>query len=245
MHRAIWSLVLGSMTAWASAATLCNSNHWCTSVIYKGIHSSVELAAADVMADASCRPMFSWPVSNPNMGTYCCSWWSYAIEANSNHNIYSATATCNNERSPNIDPFGCTLESQPIQIMNDIYVKELDLDTGVYQTIHTLHKSTPTTLNEAYTNLNAADISPKDGTAYGIFKLGSTPTRYLGRFDARRIEFVAHYTGTRLLNSAAFLPNGDLILDAFGVYMKSIRPDLLTGYEDAADVPSSADIVTV
>ena len=156
-------------------------------------------------------------------------------------------------RRSTIDPFPCgdgslANDGSPIQVLNSDEVSALNTNTGVYAKIWDL----PSSNGNQLSYMNAADISPIDGLAYGVCQVTGNTEIYLCRFDSSSVEFLAKAadalkaaavsSGFGVLNSGTIdasgnywgLSNSNSIAAVLGLY-KVERPDQMTGYTDSSD----------
>ena len=157
-------------------------------------------------------------------------------------------------RRSTIDPFPCgdgslANDGSPIQVLNSDEVSVLNTNTGVYAKIWDL----PLSNGNQLSYMNAADINPIDGLAYGVCQVTGNTEIYLCRFDSSSVEFLAQAAETlkaAAVSAAGIVPLNSGTIDASGNYWvlsnsatntavlglyKVERPDQMTGYTDSSD----------
>lgn len=128
-----------------------------------------------------------------------------------------STRTKHASAESSVEKFDCAKYPGPIQVMRNnkngvaqhFDVKKLDIPTGTYELIYSLHWSAASSLpkDETFT-INGVAINPVDSKAYGAFKIGDAQEpAYLVRFDEHRIEFVAQLRSFSIVGS--FSSEGD------------------------------------
>jgi len=146
------------------------------------------------------------------------------------HSGHASTISGNNDGmfcKPSIHPYPCESQKQPLQILDDERVVSLDMLSGKFSTEWQLSR---VATDPPFMNLNAADISPRDSRAYGVFSLKGDAFRILGRFDQDMVEFVASFPKVCNLNAGTFDSLGNFYAFCDGTFFRVARPDELIGY---------------